>query len=221
MSTQTQKHEEVTASIGEQENEVGKDGENHGENAEKQLVLYDPAIAAATSKVKRPSARKSSLVNYTSSAAKVVVFAVQCARYFKWCYIPTTEKYEDIRENLLEQLFYCETTREWNSNKSCDDQPDLTQDGSRPWAIDKPNIPLPPPGWECLLRIRAESGTSFADVYYVTPSGKQLQKHLEEHPEYMAEGVKDTQFSFQIPRPLHQNYVKKRLSPSLDGMDVF
>ncbi|KAJ8528397.1 hypothetical protein K7X08_011697 [Anisodus acutangulus] len=117
-------------------------------------------------------------------------------------------------------------TREWDSNKSCKDPPDLTQDGSRPWAIDKPNIPLPPPGWKRLLRIRAESGTSFADVYYVTPSGKQLrskvqiQKYLEQHPEYVAQGVKDTQFLFQIPRPLQQNYVKKRPAPSLDGMDV-
>ncbi|KAJ8568105.1 hypothetical protein K7X08_020827 [Anisodus acutangulus] len=222
VATQTQKHEEVTSSIGEKENEVGMDGENHDENAEKQLVLYDPAIAAATFKVKHPSARKRSLANYTSRAAKVGAFAVQCARCFKWRYIPTMEKYEVIREHLLEQLFYCETTREWNSNKSCEDPPDLTQDGSRPWAIDKPNIPLPPPGWERLLRIRAESGTSFADVYYVTPSGKQLrskvqiQKYLEQHSEYVTEGVKDTQFSFQIPRPLQQNYVKKRLASSLD-----
>ncbi|KAJ8568106.1 hypothetical protein K7X08_020828 [Anisodus acutangulus] len=91
-----------------------------------------------------------------------------------------------------------------NTNKSREDPSDLTQDGSRPWAIDKPNIPMPPPRWERLLRIRAESGTSFANV------------HLQQHPEYVAEGVKDTQFSFQIPRPLQQNYVKKRLAPSLD-----
>ncbi|KAJ8528395.1 hypothetical protein K7X08_022088 [Anisodus acutangulus] len=231
MATQTQILEEVTSSIGKQENEVEKDRENHGENAEKQLVLYHPAIAvvdvaAAIAKVKCPPARRSSLENYTSKAAEVGAFAVQCARCFKWRYIPTAEKYEDIREHLLEQFFYCEIAREWDSNKSCKDPPDLTQDGSRPWAIDKPNIPLPPPGWKRLLRIRAESGTSFADVYYVTPSGKQLrskvqiQKYLEQHPEYVAQGVKDTQFLFQIPRPLQQNYVKKRPAPSLDGMDV-
>ncbi|KAK4368877.1 hypothetical protein RND71_012669 [Anisodus tanguticus] len=102
--------------------------------------------------------------NTCKGAAKVGAFAVQYARCFKWHYILTTEKYEVIREHLLEQLFYCETKREWNSNKSCEDPSDLIQDGSRPWAIDKPNIPLPPPGWKRLLRIRAESGTSFADV---------------------------------------------------------
>ncbi|KAJ8562404.1 hypothetical protein K7X08_011698 [Anisodus acutangulus] len=159
MATQTQILEEVTSSIGKQENEVEKDRENHGENAEKQLVLYHPAIAvvdvaAAIAKVKCPPARRSSLENYTSKAAEVGAFAVQCARCFKWRYIPTAEK------------------------------------------------------------------------YYVTPSGKQLrskvqiQKYLEQHPEYVAQGVKDTQFLFQIPRPLQQNYVKKRPAPSLDGMDV-
>ncbi|KAK4370086.1 hypothetical protein RND71_009561 [Anisodus tanguticus] len=47
----------------------------------------------------------------------------------------------------------------------------------------------------------------------VTPD---IIAYLEQHPEYVAQGVKDTQFLFQIPRPLQQNYVKKRPAPSLD-----
>ena len=31
-----------------------------------------------------------------------------------------------------------------------------------------------------------------------------------EHPEYMSDGVSLSQFSFQIPRPLQENYVRKR-----------
>lgn len=31
-----------------------------------------------------------------------------------------------------------------------------------------------------------------------------------DHPEYMVHGVTLSQFSFQIPKPLQENYVKKR-----------
>lgn len=53
-----------------------------------------------------------------------------------------------------------------------------------------------------------------------------LPRHLEEHPEYVAQGVQTSQFSFQIPRPLQEDYVKKRRpAPSRDGpsdgMDVY
>lgn len=37
-----------------------------------------------------------------------------------------------------------------------------------------------------------------------------LLRYLQEHPEYVAQGVSMSQFSFQIPRPLQDNYVKKR-----------
>lgn len=36
-----------------------------------------------------------------------------------------------------------------------------------------------------------------------------LIRYLLEHPEYM-EGVSMSQFSFQIPRPLQKNYVKRK-----------
>lgn len=38
-------------------------------------------------------------------------------------------------------------------------------------------------------------------------------RYLLEHPEYATEGVKLSQFSFQIPRPLQENYVRKRTIP--------
>jgi hypothetical protein len=37
-----------------------------------------------------------------------------------------------------------------------------------------------------------------------------LCRYLLENPDYVAQGVTLTQFSFQIPRPLRQDYVKKR-----------
>ncbi|GAB4854074.1 methyl-CpG-binding domain-containing protein [Ancistrocladus abbreviatus] len=168
------------------------------------------------------------------------------------------------------------STREWRPEISCDDPADIQQDGSRLWAIDKPNIAQPPPGWERELRIRGETrdmlesmsclvllqnlkleddcGSGFVGGnelglienvngievwihminwklvwmglrYYIAPSGKRLrstvevQKYLLEHPEYIREGVTMSQFSFQIPKPLQENYVRKRptrLTPSCD-----
>ncbi|XP_059318520.1 methyl-CpG-binding domain-containing protein 2-like isoform X2 [Lycium ferocissimum] len=210
------------ASSAEREEHSSDDEDNRIEDAQKQLVLYDPAAVGAGEIELVPDPvdsqpRRNSFPNYASRILPSVgAFTVQCANCFKWRLIPTKEKYEEIREHILEQPFYCETAREWRAEVSCDDPPDLTQDGSRLWAIDKPNIAQPPPGWERLLRIRGEGGTRFADVYYVAPSGKRLrstvevQKYLQEHPEYVAQGVSMSQFSFQIPRPLQENYVKKR-----------
>ncbi|XP_077232180.1 uncharacterized protein LOC143867583 [Tasmannia lanceolata] len=146
----------------------------------------------------------------------VGAFTVQCATCFKWRFVPTKEKYEKLRENILQEPFVCATAREWRPDISCDDPADISQDGSRLWAIDKPNISQPPPGWQRLLTIRGEGGTRFADVYYVTPSGKKLrslveiQRYLFENPEYIREGVCMSQFSFKIPKPLQENYVRKR-----------
>ncbi|CAI9785946.1 unnamed protein product [Fraxinus pennsylvanica] len=144
----------------------------------------------------------------------VTAYTVQCDNCSKWRFIPTKERYEKIREKILEQPFLCETAREWRPEITCDEEPDLVKDGSWRWAIDKPCIPQPPPGWQRILRIRAEGGTRFADVYYVAPSGKrfrsmvQVQSYLSEHPEFP--GVTTAQFSFQIPAPMEENYVRKR-----------
>lgn len=221
IGTSNQNHKDVAA-LAEEEEHDSDDEDNHSEDAQKQLVLYDPAAVGAgeialDADPVNSQPRRNSFPNYASRILPSVgAFTVQCANCFKWRLIPTKEKYEEIREHILEQPFYCETAHEWRAELSCDDPPDLTQDGSRLWAIDKPNIAQPPPGWERLLRIRGEGGTRFADVYYVAPSGKRLrsmvevEKYLQEHPDYVAQGVSMSQFSFQIPRPLQDNYVKKR-----------
>ncbi|XP_050373080.1 methyl-CpG-binding domain-containing protein 2 [Argentina anserina] len=188
-----------------------------------ELVLYDPAGGGgggAGRGNKNLSPSPISSISPVSTGARVLpsvgAFTVQCANCFKWRLIPTKEQYEKIREHILEQPFYCETAKEWRPSISCDDPADINQDGSRLWAIDRPNIAQPPPGWQRLLRIRGEGSTKFADVYYQAPSGKRLrsmvevQKYLIEHPEYMVDGLSMAQFSFQIPRPLQENYVRKR-----------
>ncbi|RQP03169.1 hypothetical protein POPTR_018G146700v4 [Populus trichocarpa] len=203
------------------------------EDSSKQLVLYDPLAndAGEIEPVPQPILshhpfRRYSDLNVPSRVLPSVgAFTVQCAKCFKWRLIPTKQKYEELREHILEEPFFCETAREWRPDISCDDPTDIDQDGSRLWAIDKPNIAQPPPGWQRLLRIRGEGSTKFADVYYQAPSGKRLrsmveiQKYLIEHPEYMRDGLTLTRFSFQIPKPLQENYVRKkrpRLSASCD-----
>lgn len=195
------------------------------ENASDQLVLYDPLAngTGAIEPVPNPFlSQPHSLQGFMrrNSCSRVLptvgAFTVQCAKCFKWRLIPTKKKYEEIREHILEQPFYCVTARDWRPDISCDDPTDISQDGSRLWAIDKPNIAQPPPGWQRLLRIRSEGSTKFADIYYEAPSGKRLrsmveiQNHLLENPEYMRDGVTLSQFSFQIPKPLQENYVRKR-----------
>ncbi|KMZ56756.1 methyl-CPG-binding domain protein 02 [Zostera marina] len=193
------------------------------ENASKELVLYKPDEADSKTEPV-PDTKEHTSVSFPSStshssrsAPSIGAFTVQCSRCFKWRLLPTKEKYEEIRENILLDPFFCEKAEEWGRKVSCDDAPDISQDGSRLWAIDKPSIARPPPGWERLLRIRAEGGSKFADVYYVAPCGKrmrsmvEIQKYMSDHPEYLTQGVSFSQFSFQCPRPLQENYVKKRL----------
>ncbi|XP_051119869.1 methyl-CpG-binding domain-containing protein 2-like [Andrographis paniculata] len=147
-------------------------------------------------------------------------FAVQCDICSKWRLIPTKERYEEIREQIMDRPFICEVAREWKNEMSCEYPADLIQDGSRLWAMDKPSVPQTPPGWQRLLKIRAEGGTKFADVYYISPTGKQLrsmvevERYLSENLEYIAAGIDRTKFSFQVPRPLQRDYVRKRPPPS-------
>ncbi|PSS36366.1 Methyl-CpG-binding domain-containing protein [Actinidia chinensis var. chinensis] len=215
----------MTSSEEEEDHSADDDDSQSGEDAQKQLVVYDPA-ANGTGEIEavpdpnkyqpQPFPLKSFPFHSSKVLPSVGAFTVQCANCFKWRIIPSKEKYEEIREHILEQPFFCETAREWRSKISCEDPPDICQDNSRLWAIDKPSIAQPPPGWQRLLRIRGEGGTKFADVYYVAPLGKRLrslvevQRYLLEHPEYMEAGVTMSQFSFQIPRPLQENYVRKR-----------
>ncbi|RRT39496.1 hypothetical protein B296_00059087 [Ensete ventricosum] len=145
------------------------------ENASKRLVLYNPdtskpgqvAVAILDATENEHTSFKSVLASNPSGRVlpSVGAFTIQCAACFKWRLIPTKEKYEEIRENILQEPFVCDRARDWRSDVSCDDPTDISQDGSRLWAIDKPNIAQPPPGWERLLRIRGEGSTRFADMY--------------------------------------------------------
>ncbi|ESQ44529.1 hypothetical protein EUTSA_v10003468mg [Eutrema salsugineum] len=151
-----------------------------------------------------PKTRKPSL--------SIEAFTVQCNTCLKWRVIPSEEKYEVIREKLEENLFYCETASEWKPGMSCDVPENVSQYRTSVWALDRPGIPCPPAGWKRSVRFRNEGSTRFADVYYATPSGYQLrsyvevQKYLDEYPQYKIEGVNISQFSFQMPIPLQENY---------------
>ncbi|KAI7989212.1 Methyl-CpG-binding domain-containing protein 2 [Camellia lanceoleosa] len=231
-------HLDVAYSEVEEDYSAGDEDNQFSENAQKQMVVYDPS-ANGTGEIEAvpdpneyqpPPFPRNSLPYHSSRVLPSVgAFTVQCAYCFKWRLIPTKEKYEEIREHILEHPFVCETAHEWRPEISCEDPPDICQDDSMLWAIDKPNIAQPPPGWQRLLRIRGAGSTHFADVYYVAPSGKRLrstveiQRYLLEHPEYMDAGVTMSQFSFQIPKPLQENYVRKRparLTASSDGTNI-
>ncbi|CAI9753658.1 unnamed protein product [Fraxinus pennsylvanica] len=150
-------------------------------------------VAPETKSVTRPTSSQKASKRLSDS---ITNFTVQCANCLKWRFIPTKEKYEQIRETIVEQPFVCEMAHEWRPEVTCDVEPDLVKDdGSWRWAIDKPSIPKPPPGWQRILRLRAEGGTKFADVYYVPPSSgkwlrttREVERYLNEHPEYI--GVK-------------------------------
>lgn len=186
-----------------------------GDDSNKQMVVYDHSLnsSAAVKSVPNPISDKPRIISRT--APEVGAFTVQCANCFKWRLIPDQERYEVIREHITDKPFLCETTRQWNRDVSCDDPTDIEQDGTRIWAIDKPNIAKPPPGWKRLLRLRSEGSSKFADVYYASPTGTKLRslpdvsRYLESHPEH-AQGIGLERFSFQIPRPLRENRVKKR-----------
>ncbi|WCJ34684.1 methyl-CPG-binding domain protein 02 [Euphorbia peplus] len=222
------KHQEPieVSSSSEDESQKTKDVDDQSSgDASLQLVLYDP-VANGNNQIQpfvQPTQHEPQKVSRcpgfnmpSRGLPSVGAFSVQCANCFKWRLIPTKEKYEAIREHILEQLFYCETAREWRPDISCDVPADIYQDDGRLWAIDKPNIAQPPRGWQRLLRIRGEGSSRFADVYYQAPSGKRLrsmveiQKYLTDHPEYQEDDVTTSRFSFQIPKPLQENYVRKR-----------
>ncbi|KAK2646193.1 hypothetical protein Ddye_021388 [Dipteronia dyeriana] len=224
-STTSSSSSSSSSSSEDESHETQDEDDQSNGNANNQLVLYDPAAKGTGQTEPTPEPiqyQRPAFGRYLGPNVQprvlpsVGAFTVQCANCFKWRLIPTKEKYEEIREHILENPFICENAREWRPDISCDDPADISQDGSRLWAIDKPNIAQPPPGWQRLLRIRGEGSTKFADVYYVAPSGKRLrsmveiQKYLIEHPEYTRDGVTMSQFSFQIPKPLQENYVRKR-----------
>ncbi|KAF0932646.1 hypothetical protein E2562_011950, partial [Oryza meyeriana var. granulata] len=196
------------------------------EDTSKHLVLYNPEITydkQGEVEVTEPIGKCTSLDRrfmkpkhgYNTVLPSIGAYTVQCARCFKWRIIPTKEKYEELRESICQEVFLCERAREWNRVLSCADPEDISQDGSRVWAIDKPNISQPPPGWDREVRIRGEGCSRFADVYYTSPTGKKLRslveigRYLAENPHYIRKGVNLTQFSFSTPKPLQEDYVRK------------
>lgn len=199
---------------------LSSDEEDNNAQNDRQIILYDPGVANGSGQIVALPESDPNPIRVRALPPKVLpsvgAFTVQCAQCYKWRLIPSKEKYEEIREHILEKPFSCEIAKGWRPEISCDDPGDIEQDGSRLWAIDKPSIAQPPPGWERELRIRGEGSSKFADVYYIAPSGKRLrsmvevQKYLLEHPEYISQGVTLSQFSFQIPKPLQENYVRKR-----------
>ncbi|GFP79071.1 methyl-cpg-binding domain-containing protein 2 [Phtheirospermum japonicum] len=157
----------------------------------------------------------------------IEMYTVRCSKCLKWRLIPTKEKYEQIRERIDEEPFQCESTREWQKNIYCDDESDVKQDDSLRWAMDKPSIPRTPTGWQRIIRLRAKGGTKFADIYYVSPSNKrirsmvELERYLAENPNYQAEGVIASRFSFQSPVALDADYVNaKRRGVSASSQDM-
>lgn len=190
------------------------------ENAE--LLNDETEGQGASAALSSPNkmARSSSKTGDSSSPSSRVVptigaYAVQCVKCFKWRFIPSKEQYEAIRHCASEDPWVCNKASVWRPNASCDDPTDLSQDVTRMWIIDKPDIPRPPTGWERLLSLRGE-GTRFADVYYITPSGKKLrsmveiEKFLKKQPQYAKEGIDISQFSYHVPRPLHEVNPRKR-----------
>ncbi|KAH7277561.1 hypothetical protein KP509_39G057100 [Ceratopteris richardii] len=159
-------------------------------------------------------------IKYTNTGSSRVLpcigaYTVQCALCMKWRLIPTKEQYEEIRQSVSENPFFCSSTASWRPNISCEDPSDVMQDDSHLWAIDRPNIPAPPPGWDRQLVFRGAGASKFADVYYVAPSGRKLrstpevERFLTEFPEY-AQGARISQFSFVIPKPLDRDYCRKK-----------
>lgn len=171
--------------------------------SENQLVLYEHK-GNDTEEEEGVEPNQSQPCSHRTQCPSIGAFTVQCATCFKWRLMPSMQKYEEIREQILEKPFFCETACEWKPNVSCDVPEDISQDGTRLWAIDKPSISRPPTGWQRQLRIRGEGGTKFADVYvsfpsslsrlvtlsscnflflsfryYVAPSGKKLRSNVE------------------------------------------
>ncbi|XP_043710526.1 methyl-CpG-binding domain-containing protein 4-like [Telopea speciosissima] len=137
-------------------------------------------------------------------------FAVQCGKCFKWRLIPTKEEFEDIRSKFIEDPWFCDK----KNDASCEDPADIEYDSSKIWAIEEPNIPKTPVGYERNLVLRKDF--SKFDAYYITPTGKrvrsitEIRKFLEANPEYNNVSVLD--FSFAVPK-----VVENTIPRNVDG----
>ncbi|CAA7022903.1 unnamed protein product [Microthlaspi erraticum] len=170
----------------------------------------------------KPVGEGSVVKDKREKAIPISQLTVQCATCFKWRVVPWMEIYEEIRTYLEEEPFFCDVACQWKPGMSCEVPADISQEGTELiWALESHLIPRPPVGWRRLTKIRNEGGSCFADIYYITPLGQTLRsgpeviRYLKENPQYIIEGkrieeqVKE-QFSFKIPKPLQEDYVRKR-----------
>lgn len=182
--------------------------------------VQEPSKAIVKVSTDDDDKKKLAIVETHRALPSVGTFTVQCALCLKWRLIPTKEQYEEIRQFVLEKPFFCSSTISWRPDASCENTSDVSQDETHLWAIDRPNIPVPPRGWDRQLVIRGVGASKFADVYYVAPSGRkfrsmpEVERFLAEFPEVVKAGVKQSQFSFIIPRPLDSNYCRKKVAGS-------
>ncbi|EAY98005.1 hypothetical protein EE612_029392 [Oryza sativa] len=129
----------------------------------------------------------------------ITMYAITCCKCEKWRTIPTKEEFEVIRENYPAKPWFCSKKRDC----SCEHPEDIQYDTSRIWAIDRPNIPKPPPKTERLLIMRND--LSKMDAYYVLPNGKRakgkpdIDRFLKENPEYAAT-LPLSSFNFSTPK---------------------
>lgn len=112
--------------------------------------------------------------------------------------IPTQEEFEDTRSRFIEDPFFCNK----KADVCCDDPADIDYDDSRIWAIDKPNLPATPAGFQRKLVLRRDC--SKMDAYYVSPTGTkmrsltQIAPYLEANPQ--CEGLSVSDFAFTSPK---------------------
>ncbi|THU68575.1 hypothetical protein C4D60_Mb08t05330 [Musa balbisiana] len=159
-----------------------------------------PVVAeeeAANTEVEKQEAKERK--KSRKSTNSVGSYAVQCGECFKWRLIPTKEEYETIRQNFIEDPWFCHKI----PNLSCDDPGDIEYDNSRVWVLDKPNLPKTPPDTERRLVMRSDY--SKMDVSYIMPNGKkvrssvEVEKFLEAYPEYKGK-MSVADFSFTSPK---------------------
>jgi hypothetical protein len=162
--------------ISESDDDDYNDKDYSVEDEPNQLVLYEPRTTYRKQREVQftepiyhstPLHQKSPKAKYARSKVLPAIgaYTVQCANCFKWRIVPTKEKYEELRESISQKLFECGRAHEWNRVLSCDEPEDMSQDENLLWALDKPEIPQPPPGWDREVRIRGEGCSKFADVY--------------------------------------------------------
>ncbi|PWA29896.1 methyl-CPG-binding domain 1 [Artemisia annua] len=114
----------------------------------------------------------------------------------------TEEEFEEHRSKQNDDPFVCTKLE----GIVCDSPADIEYDSSRPWVMDKPNIPKTPKGFQRVSVMRRDY--SKMDVQYVTPDGTMVRSkpgiiaYLEEHPEYS--DISPTDFCFTSPKVVRE-----------------